>query len=228
MKPAQLLLVGALSCWAAVMSAAPVDAERDTATRLRDLRDRIESTVTQGTGLQQRYFEAFPSSFTALSNVMVAQTHRDILLRPGESWEFGQPYVVLMCRTYEHVDHSQYMRKLLRIGIEAGDWGGREKDRIRFLYPGDIYQRLVFRTACEQRTEEAAREQMSTIYALLPEFTDEEFVAIYHSLSWAESDQKYPLDWFLEEICARYPQRCALTQKLRREFADTADPRTSH
>lgn len=213
-----------------VLAGAALAADRaqpaQSAIVLREIRDQIDASAPASVELYQRYFEAFPSSFAQLSEVLVSQTYSEILLRPGEEWDFGQAYVVLMCQSYEWIDHRRYMRKMLRIGISGNDWGGRDKSREKGLYPGDIYQRLIFRYACAQRTEEAHREQLSIIYALVPEFTDAQIEAIYNSLSW-EEDRKWPLDWFLEGICSRYQSRCQLTQTLQKKYAKhfTDDPR---
>lgn len=201
----------------------PTPAQR--AELLRELRDQIgASRPAAAAELYQRYFEAFPTSFAEVSEVLVSDQYRELLLRPDEHWDFGQAYVVLMCESYDRLDHRRYMKKMLHLGISGNDWGGLGKDRQENLYPGDIYQRLIFRYACAQRTEAAAREQLSVIYELLPEFTDAQLEAIYNSLSWAE-DRKWPLDWFLEGICSRYPGRCPLTRVLREKYRqDSAGP----
>ena len=71
----------------------------------------------------------------------------------------------------------------------------------------------------EQGTEESAHERISVIYSLIPEFTDAELTAIYNSMAWGEdSTQKLPLDWFLDGICSRYPNRCQLTRRLHEQY----------
>jgi hypothetical protein len=151
----------------------------------------------------------------------VSDGYRGVLLRPGEKWDFGNAYVALMCRAYDFIDHRRYMRKLLRIGVEAKDWGGPGKDPEKYLYPGDLYQRLVFRYACEHRTAASHQEQASVIFELVPEFTDAELEAIYQSLSWGEdSSQRVALSWLLDGICSRYPQRCKLTRALQEKYVE--------
>lgn len=197
---------------------------------LREIRDQIDASPRAGAEVYDRYFEAFPSSFAELSEILLSDKYRGILLRLDEDWNFGLAYIVPMCASYDRIDHRRYMRKMLRIGISGNDWGGPDKDREKYLYPGDIYQRFVFRYPCGQRTQEAAREQMSVIYALIPEFTDAELTAIYNSLSCGEdSAQELPLDWFLEDICSRYQNRCRLTRMLHEEYLKhRADDPRSH
>lgn len=204
---------------AATLSGQQAGSTREQAAALRSMRDRIEAASDPGADLYRQYFEAFPTSFADLQQTLVTDRHRDVLLHPDEQWDFGQAYVVLMCRSYDHVDHRQYMRKLLRIGVGADDWGAYAKD-LQYRYGGDIYHRLIFRYACTQRTEDAHREQMQTIYAVLPEFDDAQLTAIYHSLTWAEAEQKVALDWFLNDICSLYPDRCELTRTLRATFRE--------
>ncbi len=205
------------------MSAERSQPAEQRAAVLREIRDQMDAARPAGAEVYERYFEAFPSSFAELSEILVSDRYREILLRPGEDWNFGLAYIVPMCESYDRIDHRRYMRKMLRIGISGNDWGGLDKDRERDLYPGDIYQRLIARYPCAQRTDEAAREQLSVIYALVPEFTDAELAAIYNSLSWGEdSSQKLPLDWFLEGICSRYQNRCQLTRMLREQHLDSS------
>jgi hypothetical protein len=215
----QLILLASLALAGSAMSADRALPAAQRAAVLRAIRDELAASQPAGAELYDRYFEAFPSSFAELGEILVSDKYRQILLRPDEDWNYGLAYIVPMCESYKRIDHRRYMRKMLRIGIGANDWGGADKDREKYLYPGDIYQRLVSRYPCEQLTEEAAREQISVIYALIPEFTDAELTAIYNSLSWGEdSTQKLPLDWFLEGICSRYQNRCGLTQRLHEEY----------
>jgi hypothetical protein len=215
----RLTLLASLMLAGSAVSADGSQPAEHRAAVLREMRDQLNASQPASAELYERYFEAFPSSFAELREILVSDKHRQILLRPDEDWNYGLAYIVPMCKSYERIDHRRYMRKMLRIGIGANDWGGADKDPETYLYPGDIYQRLVARYPCEQRTEETAREQISVIYALIPEFTDAELTAIYNSLAWGEdSTQKLPLDWFLDGICSRYPNRCQLTRRLHQEY----------
>jgi hypothetical protein len=191
---------------------------QERAKLLREIRDQMDASQPAGTELYRRYFDAFPSSFTELGELLVSDRYSEILLRPGEKWDFGLSYIVLMCQSYDRIDHRRYMRKLLRIGVGANNWGEAGKDNEKYVYPGDTYFRLIARYPCGPQTQESVREQQSVIYALVPEFTDAELEAIYNSLSWEGSPMRSPLDWFLDGICSRYPNRCALTRMLHEKY----------
>lgn len=196
---------------------------RDQAVILRSLRDRIDAATLADAALYEQYFEAFPPSFVDLRQMLVADQYKDILLRSGERWDYNQAYVTLMCRTFDHVDHRRYMRKILRIGVGADDWGAED---LEYQYAGDMYQRLIFRFSCAHQTEQSARAQMNVIYSLLPEFSDAQVTAIYHSLWWDEGGRRIRLDWLLNDVCSLYPSRCELTRKLRHSFPKESG--TSH
>jgi hypothetical protein len=214
MKASLRVLLVLILLPAAAQSGQQAASMHEQAATLRGLRDRIEAAAAPGADLYRQYFEAFPATFTDLQQMLVTDRYRDVLLHSGEQWDFGQTYVVLMCRSYDFMDHRQYARKLLRVGVGADDWGVHASN-ILYRYAGDIYHRLIFRYACAERSEQAHREQMQAIYAVLPEFTDAQLTAIYHSLTWAEAEQKVKLDWFLNDICSMYPVRCELTRTLR-------------
>jgi hypothetical protein len=189
----------------------------DRARALRDARDAIDAASHPQAQLYERYFEAFPDTFRGLAAVLHSGAYEDLLLRPGEQWNFGQAYKTTMCVAYQYVDHAKYMRKLLKIGVEANDWGGFAADHERSLYPGETYKNLVWGNTCETVTEASVHERVSVIYALSPEFSDSQLEAIFNSLSWEDLD-RVPLDWFLKDLCAHHRDRCALTVKLHDKY----------
>jgi hypothetical protein len=189
----------------------------DRARALRDARDAIDAASHPEARLYERYFETFPDTFRGLAAVLHSGDYEGLLLRPGEQWNFGQAYKATMCRAYQYVDHARYMRKLLKIGVEANDWGGFAADHERALYPGETYKNLVWGRTCETVTEASVRERVSVIYALSPEFSDSQLEAIFNSLSWEDLD-RVPIDWFLKGLCAHHSDRCALTAKLHDKY----------
>lgn len=207
-RPALLLFA---FLWSAAVNSQQSLSLEERVGILRQTRDQIEATATPNDDLYRRYFDAFPQSFAGLSDVL------EILMRPKGTSNFGQEYLIPMCRAYDHVDHRQYMRKLLKIGIEANNWGGIDKDRVKYVYPGDAYVALIYRLPCETLTEESRRQLISIIYELAPEFTDAQIEAIYNSLCW-DGEQRSSLDWFLTGLCSRYPGRCDLTRMLHEKY----------
>lgn len=195
---------------------------RERAVLMREIRDQMNASQTISTELYERYFDAFPASFAELREVLVSGAYRGILLRSGEEWSYGNAYIVPMCQSYERIDHRRYMKKLLRIGIEANNWGELGKDNEKDVYPGDIYFQLIARYPCGPQTQKAVQEQMSVIVDLVPEFSDPEIEAIYNSLSWEASPTRSPLDWFLQSVCSRYPNRCELTKMLHEKYVNHA------
>lgn len=49
-----------------------------SAILLREIRDQIDASAPASVELYQRYFDAFPSSFAQLSEVLVSQTYSEI------------------------------------------------------------------------------------------------------------------------------------------------------
>lgn len=208
-----------------VRAADPLPTLEERARAMREAREAIETAQVPDKERYQRYFDVFPGSFRDLGELLHSGKYRSLLLRTGEQWDFGNAYKVPMCMAYRYLDHRQYMRKLLRIGVEAGNWGGSGKDPQRYLYPGEDYKRLVWGDACEVLTETSAKERMSVIYALTPEFSDSEIEAIFNSLSWEDLD-RVPIEWFLAGVCAHHADRCALTNRLHDKYIKSSEPQT--
>lgn len=215
MHPATLLACCAM--FLAGGQLANADDLKDRARALRDARDAIEAAKPARAESYERYFEAFPATFHDLAAILHSGNYESELLRPGEEWNFGLSYKTTMCTAYEYVDHARYMRKLLKIGVEANDWGGHGADYERSLYPGETYKNLIWGTYCGTVTEASAHQRMSVVFALSPEFSDRELEAIFNSLSWEDLD-RVPFDWFLKDLCAFHKDRCALTRALHEKY----------
>lgn len=191
---------------------------RERAVLMREIRDQMDASQPVSAELYERYFEAFPSSLAELGELLVSDRHRDVLLRPGEKWDYGLVYTVPMCQSYERIDHRRYMRKLLRIGVQANNWGESGQDEEKIASPGGIAYGLIARYSCGPQAQETVLEQESVIFELLPEFTDAEFEAIYNSLSWEDSPMRSAMDWWLDRACSTYPSRCGLTRRLHEKY----------
>jgi hypothetical protein len=221
------VVIAVLEIGGAGLHAQPLAPER--AANLREALEALEATRQPSAQLYERYFEAFPDRFTELRDWLVRGGVREILAR-GRDWNYGEDYLREMCRTYEHVGHKRYMRKLLRMGVEAGNWGGpadEEGELLRHV-PGSMYRSLVLGEACGPMTQASMAARTAVIYQLLPEYADAEVEAIYNSLAW-EGVERFALEWFLDGVCNSDQKRCALMSQFRDKYVkplyEQAEPR---
>jgi len=178
-------------------------APAERAASLRKAIEAIEVARQPSTLLYEQYFEAFPDRFTKLRDWFVGEGFREILANGRRDWNYGADYRRQMCRMYDHINHKRYMRKLLRIGIQANNWGGpadEDEELLRHV-PGEMYRALVYGEECGKLTPASVSARKDVIYQLLPEYTDQEVEAIYNSLAW-EGVERFALEWFLDEVCS--------------------------
>jgi hypothetical protein len=96
-----VILIVSLALAGSAMSAERSQPAEQRAAVLRESRDQLNAAPPASAELYERYFEAFPSSFAELREILVSDKYRDILLRPDEDWNFGLAYIVPMCESYE-------------------------------------------------------------------------------------------------------------------------------
>lgn len=183
------------------------------------LRLALDAVTKRGSSQDFRaLMVAFPESFVELK-LLVSGGDKPLRER-GPRWDFNEPYIKAMCEAYRYVDHEQYLRKLLRIGREAGSWGGPEpRDGQNMdeydvrIAAGDAYRRLFFGTACEPFDPQAFSERLTIFYSLVSSHTDSDVRSIFESLSWDGAD-RVSVNWMLDGLCAAYPSKCTLTRSL--------------
>jgi hypothetical protein len=210
----QLLVSGA--AWAQ----APLSPEQ-RATALRRALETIEAAKRPTAAQYQRLFDLFPQRFADLREWFAEDRYNEaiaqILAEDRPEWDYGRDYRRRMCEAYELLDHKMYMRKLLRMGIEANNWGGPDNDEESMHLPGDFYKRLVFGEECRQLTQESLDARSRVIFEVTDEYSERQVESIYNSLAWDGMD-RYAIEWFLDGLCTHSEQRCALSRTLRNKY----------
>jgi hypothetical protein len=181
---------------------------------LRQALEAIEA-AKQPTAAQYRHlFDLFPERF---AEDRFNESFAQILAGDRREWNSGQDYRLRMCQAYQFVDHKIYMRKLLNIGVEANNWGGRDHDEQLMHVPGDMYKRLVFGEECQQLTQESLGARLAVILDALGDYADRQIEAVYDSLAWDGMD-RFGVECLLDGLCAHSSQRCQLTRALRNKY----------
>ena len=110
----------------------------------------------------------------------------------------------------------RYTEKFVRVAADAGSWGGPpNRDNEDLLNAGHLFQNLLFRTDCAQP---ALPVQMSELVTAAVRLDDAGLENLYASLGWDGMEgagmEWFPVQWLLDGVCKRVPQRCSLARQL--------------
>lgn len=195
--------------------AAPTPVER-----ARELRSALQEILKNPTpAAYASYFELLPSSVAEFQQLFSERdsSHRTILVQGMGSLA---PYLLHACKTYEVVGPERYTEKFVGIAADAGSWGGPpNRDNEDLLNAGHLFQNLLFRHDCAQPSLPA---QMRELVTAASRLDDARLEKLYVSLGWDGMEgagmEWFPIQWLLDGICKRQPQRCALTRQLTAKY----------
>lgn len=191
------------------------------ANELRQALQEILQSPQPTRSSYQRYFELFPSSVNELQALFVREDYRAILLQ-GMPADAIDRYYVHACRAYDFVGAQRYVEKFLRIGIDAGNWGGvPNRDNTDLTTIGHLYQYLLFRYPCATAETPGFDDALVAVAARL---NDAQLERAYVSLGW-DGAEGSGLEWsgaeyLLNGVCRQKPGRCVTTRALTGKYSN--------